>query len=74
MAIELRGVPAPVAVERIYIWAGELSVTEKDTLAHTLMSGGEVAYTATDSCGKPIGRTLVRPEDNPVTTVTEVTS
>jgi hypothetical protein len=64
-------VNATVALERMWIYARQLNATEKDTLSHTLMCGGEVTYTACDVFGQPIGQTTLKPQDFPVTLVTE---
>ena len=69
--MKLEHVEARVAVERMWIYAKDNSVTEKETLTHTLLSGQAITYLACDTFGKPISRTRVVPENNPVTLVTE---
>lgn len=61
-----------VAVNRLYIYATHLSVTEKDTLTHRLMSSHPIGYTAYSWQGYRIGYTTLTPEQKPpVQTVTE---
>lgn len=67
------GVSAHVAIERMWIYARALSVSEKETLSHSIMSGSEVTYAAYDRDDSPIGSTRVTPEQFPVYTVTETT-
>lgn len=71
--MQQENVPATVALERMWIYARELSVTERETLSHSLLSGSTVTYLAHDSYGKVIGRTRIKPEQFPVITVTETT-
>jgi hypothetical protein len=69
---KLEHVAATVAIDRMYIYARRLSVTERGTLAHTLLSGHEITYQACDALGQPIGTTHVTPETfPPVAYVTE---
>ena len=66
-------VRATVALERMWIWARDLPVSERDDLSHTLLSGHPITYLAMDALNKPVGRTRIVPEDFPVTLVTEIT-
>ncbi|HZZ17148.1 MAG TPA: hypothetical protein VFE08_14435 [Candidatus Sulfotelmatobacter sp.] len=70
-AVKLEHVDVWVALERMWIYAREYSVTERDSLSHRILSGHETTYVATDALGKRIGSTRITPEDSPVTLVTE---
>lgn len=70
--MKLEHVAATVAIERMWLWARELSVTERETLTHRVLSGHEVTYISVDALGKRIGNTRITPETPPpVAYVTE---
>ena len=66
-------VKATVALQRMWIYATDNSVSEREDMSHRILCGHEVTYVACDVYGAPIGSTRVTPEDFPVTLVTETT-
>lgn len=74
--MKLEHVPATVALERMQIYTrrGPYTASDFDRMAHTLLSGHMIIYTAYDADGNQIGHTRLDPETTyPVTYVTETT-
>lgn len=70
--MKLEHVAARVALERMWIYAREYTVSEREDMSHRVLCGHKVTYVATDDNDNRIGSTTIEPEDFPVTLVTEI--